>query len=236
MQMTALTRLHSFYLNGNVWHNGITALTALSSLRRLALSSCTFLPACLSQLTGLEALSIGDPESCRDDSAEDAATVVQAVSLLTNLTHLALARYDVGGPGQILPSLPRLRSLWWLRFGLQPPMGGLLPAFGWLTKLQRLALPIHYLHSCLAALTGACQLQTLAVDANAPEEPDLSGLLPGVLRWAAQRPDLTELFLEISDKNLIRHFPAVMDVQRAVPSLRIERHPVAEHPLFCAVG
>jgi hypothetical protein len=67
MQMTALTRLHSFYLNCNVWHNDFTALTALGSLRRLALSSCTFLPACLSQLTGLEALSIGDPESCRDD-------------------------------------------------------------------------------------------------------------------------------------------------------------------------
>ena len=226
MQMTALTHLHSFYLNCNVWHNGFTALTVLGSLRRLALSSCTHLPDCLPQLTGLEALTIQDPVGCREDLDD----VVVA-------THLALARCDVGGLGQILPSLPRLRSLWWLPFGLQPPMGGLPPAGGWLTKLQRLALPIHYLHSCLAALTGACQLQTLAVDANAPEEPDLSGLLPGVLRWAAQRPDLRELFLEISDKNLIRHFPAVMEVQRAVPSLRIERHPaVAEHPLFCAVG
>jgi hypothetical protein len=39
-------------------HNGYTGLTALSSLRRLALSTCAHLPACLSQLTGLEALSV----------------------------------------------------------------------------------------------------------------------------------------------------------------------------------
>ena len=100
---------------------------------------------------------------------------------LTDLTHLALALYEVEGLVVALASLPRLRSLWWLAAG--QPADAALPAGGWLANLLRLALPIRQLHNSAAALASARQLQTLAVDAV-----DDSDLLPEVLRWAARRP------------------------------------------------
>ena len=232
LQLTALTRLDRLRLKWMIHPgSGYTTLTALSSLRRLALSSCRHLPACLSQLTGLEALSIDDPERCREDSEEELSAVVEAVGLLTSLTHLAFAHYDPPGLEEALPRLPRLRSLWCLP--IRPPVEEALPAGGWLTNLQRLGLPIRHLHNSLPALASARQLQTLAINAFAEDhaEPDL---LPGVLRWAAQRPALREVFVDISDSDLCRQFPTIMEVQRSVPSLRIERHPMLRSTHWCA--
>ena len=100
-------------------------LTALSSLRRLALSSCTHLPDCLPQLTGLEALTIQDPVGCREDLDEVVVASIESMGQLTDLTHLALAHYDVEGLEVALASLPWLRSLWWLPID---PEGTALPA------------------------------------------------------------------------------------------------------------
>ena len=231
LQLTALTRLHSLFLNGNVRPNGFTALTALRSLRRLALSCCTYLPACLSQLTGLEALTIDDPEGCREDLEEDVAVaaVVQAVGQLTSLTHLALVHYDAQGLEQTLPFLTRLRSLWWLPYEL--PLSAPLPAGAWLTNLRRLALPMWQLHSSLAALGSACQLQALAIGGIAASCSN--SLLPAVLRWAARRPALEDLILDISNEGLGNHLPYILELQRSAPRLRIEQErDLAQLPQF----
>ena len=60
--------------------------------------------------------------------------------------------------------------------------------------------------------------------------------LGAVLRWAAQRPSLEEVVLEISNEELNSHFQAIMEVQRSVPRLRIERHTnLMQLPQFCAI-
>ena len=148
---------------------------------------------------------------------------------LTDLTHLALAHYDVEGLEVALASLPRLRSLWWL--AAEQSIDAVLPAGGWLTNLRRLALPIRQLHNSAAALASARQLQTLAVDAV-----DDSDLLPEVLRWAARRPTLELVLLQLSrDPELRRHLDAILEVQRSAPQLRIQHCPdITQHPHFCA--
>ena len=76
--MTALTRLRSLGLKWAT-HPGsdYAVLTALGSLRQLALSSCAHLPDCLPQLTGLEALTIQDPLGCREDFDEDVVASIE---------------------------------------------------------------------------------------------------------------------------------------------------------------
>jgi hypothetical protein len=228
VQLTALTGLHSLRLKrAGSMPEGFTVLTRLSSLRRLALSD-SHLPACLSHLTGLEALSIDAFEEA-PDITEGAAALVHSMSQLTNLTHLALAGFVTPGLEAAFPSLRRLRSLWWFTCG--EPSEGALPGGGWLGSLQRLAVPIRELHSSLPALGSARGLRILGIDAY-----ECSDLLPAVLRWAAQRPSLEEVVLEISSEELNSHFQAIMQVQRSVPRLRIERHTnLTQLPRFCAI-
>jgi hypothetical protein len=150
----------------------------------------------------LEALTIQDPEGWREDFDEDVAASMEAVGLLTNLTHLALAHYNIGGLQVSPPSLPGLRSLWWLAAG--QPADAALPAGGWLANLLRLALPIRQLHNSRLALTSARQLQAQAIDADA-------NLLPVVLRWASHKPNLQLVLLQVSnDAQLGRHFDAIL--------------------------
>ena len=234
LQLTGLSRLHSLELGHMFFaRSDNTVLTTLSSLRRLALSSVADLPACLSQLVELEALSIEDPLSVEEDGHGDAAVLVQAVGTLTRLTHLALAHYDAPGLEAALPSLPALRSLRWLPN--DPSVFVVLPAGSWLTNLQCLALPIHLLVNSLAALESAPQLHTLAADSIASGS---AAMLPWVLRWAAQRPSLADLVVRVSDKDLGSQFNAVMEVQESGPSLlHLRRHTcLVEHPLFSAVA
>ena len=226
--MADLTRLHSLKLRrAGSLPSGFPVLTRLGSLRRLALSD-SHLPACLSQLTGLEALSI-DAFEDTPDITERAATLVHSMSLLTNLTHLALAGFATPGLEAAFPSLRRLRSLWW--FTCAEPEAEALPAGGWLGSLQRLAMPIRELHGSLPALGSAHGLRILGIDAY-----ECSDLLPAVLRWTAQRPSLEEVVLEVSNDELGSHFSAIMAVQRTVPRLRIDRHTnLTQLPQFCAI-
>ena len=229
MQMAALAGLHSLGLGrATMGHNGYAMLTSFSSLRQLALSSLSHLPACMSLLTGLEALSINDPGWLAQQD-EDVAASMEAVGQLTNLTHLALADYvHAPGPG-FLTTLSRLRSLWWLPYAQS--IDAALPAGAWLANLRQLALPITQLQSNLAALASARQPQTLAIDAHAE-----SHLLPEVLRWAARQPRLALVLLRVvDDAQLGKHFADFMEMQRSGPRLRIERHPFLNmHPHFYA--
>ena len=236
LQLTALTRLHSLCLKrpDNDWGAVYNELTALSSLRWLELVWCAHLPPCLSQLTRLEALTLEDDGSCHihgGTAVEDIESIVQAVSQLTNLTHLALAGYpQQPDPGR-LAALSHLRSLWWLARARSEDAA--LPAGAWLANLRRLALPVRQLHNSLPALAGARHLQCLAMTMFAQDNSDL---LPEVLRWAAQRPALELVLLQVfDDAQLGRHFDAILEVQRSVPRLRIERHrDICRHPHFCA--
>jgi hypothetical protein len=198
--------------------SGYTVLTGLSSLRQLTMTSCTHLPACLSQLTGLEALTIDDREEHIADADAAEATIVQAVGQLRNLPHLAVINVKAEGLEQTFPSLSRLCQLGWLT--LDPTTDAALPAGGWLTDLRRLALSICQLHNSLEALESARQLQALALNIDENSE-----LLPRVLRWAARRPALTELYLGIPPDQLYMHFGDILELQRCTPELRITAAP-----------
>ena len=198
--------------------SGYTALTGLSSLRQLTLSSCGHLPACLSQLTGLEGLNIDDREAFIADSDAAKATIVQAVGQLTNLAHLAVIDVKAEGLEQTFPILPGLHSLGWLTLDL--PGDAALPAGGWLANLQRPALPIRQLHNSLCALDSARQLQRLILRIDEGAE-----MLPRVLRWAARRRALQELLLGMSPNELYKHLDDILELQRCVPRLRIKAPP-----------
>lgn len=228
LQLTALTRLHSLKTE-RMRQSGAVLATLSSSLRRLAISYCVHLPACLSQLRGLEALSILGCDMEWEVLEDGNGHLVPALGLLTSLTHLALGHFAAPGSESALTNLTRLRSLWWLPFVLS--RGVALPAGSWNSSLQLLALPIDLLHNSLAALGGARQLQTLAIDAHN------TSLLPRVVRWAAQRPALEGCVAQVPDEDLSEQFDVWMEVQRSAPRLCIQRHPdLTEHPLFCAVG
>lgn len=91
--MRLLTRLRSLQLSAMpLPSDAYPSLTALSGrLRTLALTGCVALPACLPDLSSLEALCITDYGRLMDNSqGEPAAILTAALSQLTGLTRLAI--------------------------------------------------------------------------------------------------------------------------------------------------
>lgn len=89
---------------------GYSLLTALHGLRRLLLDSCNQLPACLPQLTWLEALTVAytcDMDPPDDQECADSAGILQAAlpALEGQLTCLALPYSLLGPPPLAPPSL-----------------------------------------------------------------------------------------------------------------------------------
>jgi len=217
LQMSQLTRLHTLslrYVNSD--SDSYAPLRALrSSLRRLALATCYYLPACLPEMTGLEALLVDDCE------AEEAATagdvVIAALPRLTHLTFLALSTMPgMEEPPAALASTTSLRSFHWLlHMGNQDAV----PAGPWLSGLERLEAPLQLLTNSLPALHSASRLHHLGVRCSAASS--LQQLSP-LLSWAASHPTLQRLVLAANPPLRAAAFSDVSAAQRRNPRLAIE--------------
>ncbi|KAL4440520.1 hypothetical protein ABPG75_003521 [Micractinium tetrahymenae] len=216
-ELTALTRLHTLSL---VWADPQgDALASLPSLRSLALLQCFTWPDCISQLTGLEALTLNDARSILDAMVEDpgasTAAVAAALPQLQRLTHLALV-WPVGYPAPLaeLAAMSSLRSLFW------PAAGWELPAGAYLSSLTRLVTRAEALPA-LAPAEAAEAAPSLRFLGLWCEEQD-EAALHGTLRWLSQLPPLRRALLAASEARFGRCVQAVVGAQRAAPHLAID--------------
>ncbi|KAL4447719.1 hypothetical protein ABPG75_004938 [Micractinium tetrahymenae] len=232
-QLAVLTCLHTLSLHA-LTHDGAAygALAVLSCLRQLSLSCCRALPASLSQLPFLEALSIDDQGGLMDQSEnEPASALAMALPCLTQLTQLALLAATPGGSEHarraveasplmphLLAALPGRSRLQSLLLAAGAPAGAQLPPG--LAALHELAAPAALLGRTLPAVAAATSLQLVGVyacnDATA---------LPAILRWAVRLPALNVLLLEAGR-------PYAEEVERAALLAHLEWHeqsPSAAH-------
>ncbi|KAL4440523.1 hypothetical protein ABPG75_003524 [Micractinium tetrahymenae] len=100
VKLASLSRLHSLALGGA--REGLDLLAGLPSLRRLSLLLCSSWPACLSQLTALEALELDNTASMEvegdtgnlADAGAAAEALAAALPRLARLSHLLLVCRD----------------------------------------------------------------------------------------------------------------------------------------------
>lgn len=194
-QLTALARLEPLCLSGTNFGEGVGLLARLPRLRSAAFTSCEWLPACLSRLTGLQRLCINDMAVTVDS---------QALLHLTQLTCLALmqvtdeaADIEEAALAAVLPRLPQLRALAWFVMGPVRPDGRSqelvpLPGGAWLGRLQHLEAEDWQL---AASLPFATSLQRLGVDADLgfQHREQVVEELAGLLRCAAALPQLRDV-------------------------------------------
>jgi len=220
LQVSQLTRLHTLSLDAAGYDSdGYSPLRALtSSLRRLALVDCSHLPACLPELTALDALLVFDHASHLHDEASSGDIAVAALPRLAHLTFLALEWMpSMDQPPAALTSLTSLRSFhWWAD---QQEDEAALPAGPWLSGLERLETHVQVLNNSLPALQSASRLQHLGVECD--EESSLEQLSP-LLSWAASHPTLQRLVLDAKPELRAAAFTAVCAAQRRNPRLAIE--------------
>jgi len=193
----------------NFGSDGYAPLRALrGSLRRLALVKCLQLPACLPQLTALEALMVDDAEERLQEAASAGDVVVAALPRLAHLTFLALDR-----PPAALAGITTLRSFHW---SFQWDEEDVLPAGAWLSGLERLEAHVDVLRHSLPALRSASRLQYLGVWCD--KECSLEQLSP-LLPWAASHPTLQQLLINAEPELLAAAFGAACAAQRRNPRL-----------------
>ena len=201
LQITALTHLGSLALHYSVLPcHAFSVLTQLRGLRQLDFTDFTHhLPACLPELTWLEALNVYQAAGWyKAQELEISTILLPALQRLTRLTHLAL---DVGIFNDVVPPLPglcrQLRSLHLLRHPYSPPW---VEQTGWfadlgLTGLRRLSLPAELAMASLPALLAATQLECLAVQVGELVDDPLT--LPALSHWAEQHAALRQLVVGV---------------------------------------
>jgi hypothetical protein len=192
-QLASLTRLHTLSLSQTGFSaDSYAPLTCLTSLRRLAFERCDYVPACLPQLTWLEALAV---IKCLDVEAGESngATVRAALERLGSLTHLSLdSVHGMRRPPVALTRLTALRSLVWM----PPPEAGValqltaLPPGSWLAGLRSLEAPLEVLSSSLPALQAGAQALERVAAIHLSAAIQAAAVLSAVLRWAAGHPSL----------------------------------------------
>lgn len=183
-------------------------LSAIGSLRSLALSQCAALPACLSELHSLESLSIDDIAGVMEHEAgEPAAILAAALPRLTHLTRVMLVSRREGATPEeppppyplapvLLAGLAGRSQLSGLVVDTGAPAGVHLPAG--LSGLTELAVPAQLLADSLPALKAATGVQLLGMlrwDALAEDAGIEAALL-----WAAQLPQLERLMIEVDEE------------------------------------
>ena len=235
LQITALARLRGLALHFSVLPgDAFSVLTQLRSLRQLDFTDFIHLPACLPELTWLEALNVYKAEGSTEAlQPEISATLLPALQQLTRLTHLALDVDILTGvfPTTVVPPLTnlsrQLRSLHLL--SQRHSMGPWVEETEWfadlgLTGLRRLSLPAELAMDSLPALQAATQLEFLAVQID--EEFDDPPALPDLCHWAAQHPALQQLVVDVQEsevkQQLAMHSAAIEAAQRRNPALRIQ--------------
>lgn len=212
-QVTALSELRHLTLDQcSVWDaSQYSTLLHLSRLRCLQLCGCFPLPACLGQLSQLEALSVTDwhGHSLLGMSREEECGPVAAAALasLAGLTALELqGMLGMPAPPASLTSLRALQRFVWYDTAQSPwgqqeerqepadlPVGD-SPA-PWLGALRLLGLPVRMLHRNLTVLEAATQLQRLIVlDVGASEWSEAAG----IVRWAAQHAGLRQVHVHLT--------------------------------------
>lgn len=190
------------------------------------LESCLCAPACLPQLTGLEALAIvdlGQRQDMMERDDQSAATLQAALpELAGQLTLLALPDIflesePLAGRAALM-ACSRLQALFVMADAQAPiqalPVGPALPSLRYLTG------PLGLLTKSLEALQAATQLQFVGAVCFRSELPVFHVLLS----WAARHPTLRHLALQGAEADLDKHFHRIADAQRHNPSLRITRH------------
>ena len=200
MQLSTLQALRSLSLGDCQCEPADYApLASLPSLDSLALDS-SLLPACIGELTRLQALELVAIRQGRN--AGIAGALEAAVRPLWRLTHLYLepASHCVIDPAQIyqilaaVAELPQLRSFGWL--GGHPDAQEPVPAGPWLQTLQRLLLPPRIAAASTAVLLAATRLHCLAAGGRAwllAMHDVGAGPHLKLLRWAPQHPSLRVL-------------------------------------------
>lgn len=177
-------------------------LAALPALRRLWLGDCSEVPACLSRLTQLEALSCWDEGTVLDKDTAD--LLAAALPHLTRLTHLAISQLEgAEQAAAALASLPRLQRLVW--GGNQP-----LPPGPYLRSLRSLDTFASSLLASLPALAGATALEAVGLECNGTSPHTLAA----ALRCADRLPALQELQLAADDALLACVFYVALDAMR----------------------
>ncbi|KAL4425648.1 hypothetical protein ABPG75_009664 [Micractinium tetrahymenae] len=223
-QLAPLTRLHSLSLAELTCPSaGYAGLAQLPGLRRLGLRSCQFWPACLSALTGLEALALVDDadssnrvQSGADESGTD--ILAAACPRLQRLTLLALDSVQ-GTP--VIPSavtsLHGLHSFYWFEYS-----GGTLPAGEWLRSLRRLtafaeslaaSLPALERHATSLEVAGAYFYDTKQADATH---------LAAALGSAPRLPALRRLLLRADEELFAQQLRGLLAAQRARPDMLVD--------------
>lgn len=176
MQAAALAQLRSLRMDWPLlFEEDVEFLPQLTNLERLHLRASVAMPAELSQLTLLCALSLTDlgritwEYEDEDESAEYGAIVQAALPHLTRLTFLALSAIPgMAAPPVALTALTSLQTfVWdggrdsewdaWL-----DPSAAALPAGGWLCGLRQLATQPNVLLGTLSQPGLAAALQQLA--------------------------------------------------------------------------
>ncbi|PRW60140.1 Serine threonine- kinase CTR1 [Chlorella sorokiniana] len=204
LDLTPLTRLrnlhHLFIDCVETPADAYTALLALSSLRVLVLSTCDHLPACLPQLSQVQALHLRDTpnnfEAEEEEMVASAAQLDAALSQLTQLTRLFLQglRYCC----QLCPALADLDELERFSCSGWKPQDPRLPDGPWLASLRQLSLPIECLVASPGQLPRLSWLEELELlcgwsdwrvaRAWQPSESELA-----VVRWAGRHPRLRRI-------------------------------------------
>lgn len=202
-------------------YTGFPALARLSaSLRRLSLVGCTTVPECLAELTGLEALMIGDHHN-EGELAENAGEVLTLqLPRLANLTSLAISSMPgMDGPPQEMAALSKLRRFAWVG---DLPSEATLPAGPWLEGLKQLAAPPALLANSWQQLAVASQLQdmvltpTWTLDEESFTDPDPA--LIQLFTWASKAPSLQRV-LVLADALPTDVASAAMRLQRRRPEI-----------------
>lgn len=227
VQVASLTRLHSLSLKRVFYpSDSYTPLLNLTTLRRLAITNCTSLPACLPELTWLVALSIDDPADAlyEAEADESGALVRAALPQLTCLTHLALDDFaDLMRPPPELTCLTRLASFCWIGHR-NPATTQALPPGSYLAGVAHLLAPVDVLFNSLPALGAARSLERIStvLRRSGGSSEVASWQLSAVLQWAVRQPTLRVLMLQ-ADKELLgtAFFDAVRLLQRN-PGIRLE--------------
>lgn len=229
VQLTALTQLQCLHLEKTPCPGSRYALlTQLRSLKTLELVVGWHIPACLSQLTQLEALLLYTPiMGAAARAAAEMEGAIHALGWLQQLTRLEVkttAALPASGLEQIVASLAQLQQL-----GLtsRQASGASLPAGPALATLRCLHLEATIEARSLPALSAATRLLRLVLrPAEDADMRPLAELYRAVLRWAPWQPELEQLVLGISHRvahwDVVSVAGAALAAQRLNPSLCIE--------------
>lgn len=210
--MSALTALVSLVVRrAEIIPSGYRTLTKLGNLRHISFNSCRHLPACLSQLTALEHITIYNPILEVSPEEAEVDSLRAALPRLTNLTSLFFSPLPgMDSPPAELAGLSLASFAWWG----DCPEGYRVPIGAWLANLRGLRLPARVLAISMQQLKAAQQLAWLTVS-HADACPD--GTI-AIIRWAVHFPSLQRL--TINGTSLpCSVCDALLDAQRHRPGL-----------------